>query len=98
MFVHCQFKLYLVCCGAILFKKQSNLINTIYYKLIDCESLGMMSYLFQMSGNKGISAFPDGDNLFRWIATIQGAETTVSIVILLSGAQHVCIVFVHYAL
>lgn len=30
-----------------------------------------------MSGNKGISAFPDGDNLFRWIATIQGAEATV---------------------
>ena len=30
-----------------------------------------------MSGDKGISAFPDGDNLFKWKGTIQGAEGTV---------------------
>ncbi|XP_076370975.1 ubiquitin-conjugating enzyme E2 C-like [Tachypleus tridentatus] len=30
-----------------------------------------------MSGDKGISAFPDGDNLFRWIGTIVGAGGTV---------------------
>jgi len=30
-----------------------------------------------MSGDKGISAFPDGDNLFRWIGTITGASGTV---------------------
>uniref|UniRef100_A0A8C4NBK1 Ubiquitin-conjugating enzyme E2 C n=1 Tax=Eptatretus burgeri TaxID=7764 RepID=A0A8C4NBK1_EPTBU len=29
------------------------------------------------SGDKGISAFPDGENLFRWIGTIQGAAGTV---------------------
>jgi len=30
-----------------------------------------------MSGDKGISAFPDGDNLFRWIGTITGPSDTV---------------------
>ncbi|KAK8782815.1 hypothetical protein V5799_015844 [Amblyomma americanum] len=29
------------------------------------------------NGPKGISAFPDGDSLFRWIATIRGPEGTV---------------------
>ena len=29
-----------------------------------------------MSGTEGISAFPDGDNLFLWIATIHGATST----------------------
>ncbi|ESO91096.1 hypothetical protein LOTGIDRAFT_163624 [Lottia gigantea] len=28
-------------------------------------------------GDPGISAFPDGDNLFRWIGTIQGGQGTV---------------------
>lgn len=30
-----------------------------------------------MSSEKGISAFPDGDNIFRWIGTINGPEETV---------------------
>ncbi|KAG1677097.1 Ubiquitin-conjugating enzyme E2 C [Nymphon striatum] len=30
-----------------------------------------------MSGDKGISAFPDSDNLFKWIGTIKGADNTV---------------------
>ena len=30
-----------------------------------------------MSGDQSISAFPDGDNLFSWIATINGAKGTV---------------------
>ncbi|XP_077993755.1 ubiquitin-conjugating enzyme E2 C-like [Glandiceps talaboti] len=30
-----------------------------------------------MSGSKGISAFPDSDNIFKWIGTIHGAEGTV---------------------
>ncbi|XP_033754061.1 ubiquitin-conjugating enzyme E2 C-like [Pecten maximus] len=29
------------------------------------------------SNNTGISAFPDGDNLFKWIATLDGATGTV---------------------
>ncbi|NWW94347.1 UBE2C enzyme, partial [Rhynochetos jubatus] len=32
----------------------------------------------QMSGDKGISAFPESDNLFKWIGTIDGAAGTVS--------------------
>ncbi|XP_013416041.1 ubiquitin-conjugating enzyme E2 C-like [Lingula anatina] len=30
-----------------------------------------------MSGETGVSAFPDGDNLFKWVGTLQGAEGTV---------------------
>ncbi|XP_004698356.2 ubiquitin-conjugating enzyme E2 C [Echinops telfairi] len=29
-----------------------------------------------MSGDKGISAFPESDNLFKWIGTIHGAAGT----------------------
>lgn len=31
-----------------------------------------------MSNTPGISAFPDGDNLMRWIGTIKGGIGTVS--------------------
>ncbi|KAL4234709.1 Ubiquitin-conjugating enzyme E2 C [Mactra antiquata] len=30
-----------------------------------------------MSGDPGITAFPDGDNLFSWIATLDGPKDTV---------------------
>ncbi|XP_008319460.1 ubiquitin-conjugating enzyme E2 C [Cynoglossus semilaevis] len=30
-----------------------------------------------MSGDKGISAFPESDNLFKWIGTIDGPQATV---------------------
>ncbi|XP_055014859.1 ubiquitin-conjugating enzyme E2 C isoform X1 [Boleophthalmus pectinirostris] len=30
-----------------------------------------------MSGDKGISAFPESENLFKWIGTIDGAQDTV---------------------
>ena len=29
-----------------------------------------------MSGTSGISAFPEGDNLFKWLATVSGAQGT----------------------
>ncbi|XP_019681997.1 ubiquitin-conjugating enzyme E2 C isoform X1 [Felis catus] len=31
----------------------------------------------EMSGDKGISAFPESDNLFKWVGTIHGAAGTV---------------------
>ena len=30
-----------------------------------------------MGNDKGISAFPDGENLFKWIGTIGGPADTV---------------------
>ncbi|XP_031173187.1 ubiquitin-conjugating enzyme E2 C [Sander lucioperca] len=30
-----------------------------------------------MSGDQGISAFPESDNLFKWVGTINGAQGTV---------------------
>uniref|UniRef100_A0A8C8YK94 Ubiquitin-conjugating enzyme E2 C n=1 Tax=Prolemur simus TaxID=1328070 RepID=A0A8C8YK94_PROSS len=30
-----------------------------------------------MSGDKGISAFPESDNLFKWVGTVHGAAGTV---------------------
>merc|ERR1712243_481332 len=33
-----------------------------------------------MSGDKGISAFPEGDNLFKWIGTITGPASTVKFI------------------
>ncbi|XP_038405458.1 ubiquitin-conjugating enzyme E2 C-like [Canis lupus familiaris] len=30
-----------------------------------------------MSGDKGISTFPESDNLFKWVGTIHGAADTV---------------------
>ena len=32
----------------------------------------------QTSGDSTVSAFPDGDNLFHWVATLTGAKSTVS--------------------
>lgn len=33
--------------------------------------------ILMMSSEKGISAFPDGENIFKWIGTISGPEETV---------------------
>eukprot|EP01133_Synstelium_polycarpum_P010564 gene10564-12289_t len=41
-------------------------------KRLQSELKGLM-----MAGSPGISAFPDGDNIFNWVGTIQGAPGTV---------------------
>ena len=33
--------------------------------------------VFQTSGNKDVSAFPEADNLFEWVGTIKGSSGTV---------------------
>jgi len=41
-------------------------------KRLHSELLSLMT-----KGDKGISAFPDGDNIFKWVGTIQGPSDTV---------------------
>ena len=40
-------------------------------KRLQSELMSLMS-----SGDKGASAFPDGDNLFRWVGTLRGGDGT----------------------
>ncbi len=49
--------------------------------------------MFQMSGDKGISAFPDGDNLFRWKGTIVGPDETVKWILILKSQIYSHVVF-----
>lgn len=37
----------------------------------------MLNCCFQMNPEVGVSAFPDGDTLYRWIGTIEGPANTV---------------------
>ena len=41
-------------------------------KRLQSELMGLMA-----SADAGVSAFPDGDSLFSWVGTIQGAAGTV---------------------
>lgn len=51
------------------------LTNLIYNFVIFRLQKELMALM--MSSEKGVSAFPDGDNIFRWIGTISGPEATV---------------------
>jgi hypothetical protein len=37
-------------------------------------------FLFQINTDKSVSAFPEGESLFKWIGTISGPKGTVSTV------------------
>jgi ubiquitin-conjugating enzyme E2 C len=39
--------------------------------------LALSGYDVQTCGDPGISAFPEGDNIFSWIGTIKGSAATV---------------------
>lgn len=54
-----------------MFKTKFNFTYCINYRL-QKELMVLM-----MSSEKGISAFPDGENIFKWIGTISGPEDTV---------------------
>uniref|UniRef100_A0A2K6JQE9 UBC core domain-containing protein n=1 Tax=Rhinopithecus bieti TaxID=61621 RepID=A0A2K6JQE9_RHIBE len=43
------------------------------------EPSGQELMTLMMSGDKGISAFPESDNLFKWVGTIHGAAGTTSL-------------------
>ncbi|KAH9258438.1 hypothetical protein BASA81_003487 [Batrachochytrium salamandrivorans] len=41
-------------------------------KRLQTELMGLMT-----SGDKAATAFPDGDNLFKWVGTLKGGDDTV---------------------
>jgi ubiquitin-conjugating enzyme E2 C len=59
-------------------KKNENVSNIPRDKHSVSKRLQQELLSLMMSGEKGVSAFPDGDNLFKWIGTIQGPTGTVS--------------------
>lgn len=48
-----------------------------------CNIIVYFCYLLQTAGEKTVSAFPDGENLFYWVATINGPLDTVRIEVML---------------
>jgi len=46
-------------------------------ELLTQASFPLFAFPRQTSADAGISAFPDGDNIFSWIGTIEGAAGTV---------------------
>jgi hypothetical protein len=48
-----------------------------------------------MSGDKGISAFPNGDDVFSWIGTIIGPKGTVSLHLMFFSLKYffTCLLF-----
>lgn len=60
-------------------KKSENVTNLPKDKHSVSKRLQQELLSLMMSGEKGVSAFPDGDNLFKWIGTIQGPIGTVII-------------------
>lgn len=50
-------------------------------QVVRCRSLFRLQkelMVLMMSTEQGVSAFPDGENLFKWIGTITGPQDTVS--------------------
>jgi ubiquitin-conjugating enzyme E2 C len=62
-------------------KKNENVTNLPKDKHSVSKRLQQELLSLMMSGEKSVSAFPDGDNLFKWVGTIQGPIGTVFICI-----------------
>jgi hypothetical protein len=60
-------------------KKSENATNIPKDKHSVSKRLQQELLSLMMSGEKGVSAFPDGDNLFKWIGIIQGPIGTVGL-------------------
>jgi len=60
-------------------KKNENVTNLPKDKHSVSKRLQQELLSLMMSGEKSVSAFPDGDNLFKWVGTIQGPIGTVII-------------------
>jgi hypothetical protein len=70
-------------------KKNENVTNIPKDKHSVSKRLQQELLSLMMSGEKGVSAFPDGDNLFKWIGTIQGPTGTVKLLFFFSpNTQH----------
>lgn len=69
----------------IIFYSKFIIIFFIIYFFCDINKNKYMLYnrlqkelmVLMMSTEKGVSAFPDGENLFKWIGTIIGPQDTV---------------------
>lgn len=61
-----------VCCCCVLGK-------SVFDRTCRSHSMSCDLCLMQMSGDKSISAFPERDDLFKWIGTISGPQGTVSV-------------------
>lgn len=51
--------------------------------------------VLMMSTEKGVSAFPDGENLFKWIGTITGPRDTVISFISYQIINNVVYIYTH---
>ena len=50
------------------------------------------AFYTQMTTDQGVSAFPEGDNMFKWVGTIRGPVGTVSVANGGNMASHIIIV------
>ena len=66
-----------VASNSAITKKNDNLPSVTKDKHSVSRRLQQELMSLMMSGEKGVSAFPDGDNLFKWIGIIQGPSGTV---------------------
>lgn len=58
-------------------KKKFFFLKNEFFNFLSCRRLHKELMGLMMSSDKGVSAFPEGENLFKWIGTITGPNDTV---------------------